>query len=47
MKIELNFIAKKNNRVTFVFTFKILENMFEFSQYLGFTFLNHPYNGFG
>jgi hypothetical protein len=38
-------LLRKNNRVTFVFTFKIPENMFEFSQYLGFTFFNHPYNG--
>jgi FPC/CPF motif-containing protein YcgG len=46
MKIELIFIAKKNNRVTFVFTFKIPENMFEFSQYLGF-FLTILTMGFG
>lgn len=29
-------MLRKNNRLTFVFTFKIPENMFEFSQYLGF-----------
>jgi hypothetical protein len=44
MKIEF-FIAKKNNRVTFVFTFKIPENMFEL-QYLGFYFQPSPTMGF-
>jgi len=29
-------LLRKNNKHTFVVTFKIPENMFEFSQYLGF-----------
>jgi hypothetical protein len=37
MKIDLDFITTKNITLTFVATFKI-QGMFEFSQYLGFTF---------
>jgi hypothetical protein len=34
-------LVRKGIKLTFVVTFKIPENMFEFSQYLAFTFLNH------